>query len=547
MKQNEITNDAPVTGRKGLKAFLFRKFDESETSFVDLLMITLGGGFSGFILHKTFSPDGVMGLTTILAMLVASGLFFALKHYRVFANEHLITFAGGLIIGSSLYETLLNSIVFSESGVNILTGIIITIVLIIPVFLVKNISEKYQNTIVFTSITFAGYLIYKILSAPTINAVGIVGLLLLISLVVLTKFKVIPGAIVMGFIMGDLLGFLLIPGFVTFTKMHPIVTLVMGLAIFLALIMIRTFSANVSFKVGTVLLAVFIFVIMAGIFISLVYESDMSLKKFGISFLWKNAWNPVTGEFGALTSIFGTLLSTLLAMFIAVPLSLIIALFLVELAPPSISKPVGGAIELLAAIPSIIFGMWGLFVFAPYMAEHVQPFLTNVFGDIPLLKTLFTGPPIGIGMLTAGIILALMILPFVSAVMRDVFAMVPAVVKESAYGMGSTTWEVTRKVTMKYGIKGLVGASFLGLGRAIGETMAVTFVIGNSHTIDLSLFTTSNTIASTLANEFAEASEDLYLSALMHLGLVLFVMTIIVQIIAQLWVRKINKSMGGGL
>ena len=297
------------------------------------------------------------------------------------------------------------------------------------------------------------------------------------------------------------------------------------------------------FKGITIFSAGLVFVVMIGILIQLIGSSSLSLHKFGFGFLTSNKWNPVLEEFGAASSVFGTLVSTLIAMLIAVPLSLVIALFLVELAPPVISKPVGGAIELLAAIPSIIYGMWGLFVFAPFMADHIQPFLGETLGFIPL----FSGPPMGIGMLTAGMILALMILPFITAVMRDVFHMVPSVVKESAHGMGSTTWEVTKKVTMKYGVKGLLGASFLGLGRAIGETMAVTFVIGNDHTISHSLFAPSNSIASTLANEFTEASEPMYLSALVELGLVLFVVTLIIQIIAQLWVKRLQKQMGAGL
>jgi len=227
-------------------------------------------------------------------------------------------------------------------------------------------------------------------------------------------------------------------------------------------------------------------------------------------------------------------------MVLAVPLSLVIALFLVELAPPALSKPVGYAIELLAAIPSIIYGMWGLFVFAPFMSAYIQPALAGYFGFLPL----FSGPPMGIGMLSAGIILALMILPYISAVMREVFSMVPAVVKESAYGMGATTWEVTYKVTVRYGLRGLLGASFLGLGRAIGETMAVTFVIGNDHRLGLSLFSPGNTIASTLANEFAEASAPIYLSSLMELGLILFLITLLIQMLAQLWLHRLQKGTG---
>jgi phosphate transport system permease protein len=294
------------------------------------------------------------------------------------------------------------------------------------------------------------------------------------------------------------------------------------------------------FKIVAIAMAAFVILIMIGLLLELIQGSGLALKKFGLGFLKSSEWNPVTENFGALSSIFGTFVSTMIAMLIAVPLGLLISIFLVEIAHPMLSKPAGAAIELLAAVPSIIFGMWGLFVFAPYMADHIQPFLNDKLGFIPL----FQGPPIGIGMLSAGIILALMILPFISSVMRDVFKMVPPVLKESAYGMGSTTWEVTRKVTVRYGIKGLIGASFLGLGRAIGETMAVTFVIGNKHSISLSLFDPGNTIASTLANEFAEASEPLYLSSLIYLGLTLFVMTLIVQVFAQLWLKRVHKKMG---
>jgi phosphate transport system permease protein len=231
-------------------------------------------------------------------------------------------------------------------------------------------------------------------------------------------------------------------------------------------------------------------------------------------------------------------------MLFAVPLSFVIALFLVEMAHPLLSGIVGQAIDLLAAIPSIIYGMWGLFILAPFMQDHVQPVLGKYLGFLPLFK----GPPMGIGMFTAGVILALMILPFIAAVMRDVFRMVPPVVKESAYGVGSTTWEVTRKVTMKYGLQGILGGLFLGLGRAIGETMAVTFVIGNSHHISASLFESGNSIASTLANEFAEAvSQPIFNSTLIELGLVLFLVTFAIQVLAQLWLNKVRKSAGGGL
>ena len=232
--------------------------------------------------------------------------------------------------------------------------------------------------------------------------------------------------------------------------------------------------------------------------------------------------------------MYGTIVSTLIAMLIAVPLSIAIALFLVELARPRVSKVVGTMIELLAAIPSIIYGMWGMFVFAPFMAKYVQPLLQGTLGFLPL----FQGPPMGLGMLTAGIILAFMILPFICAITRDVFQLVPNVVKESAHGMGATTWEVTYKVTIPYGLVGIIGALFLGLGRALGETMAITFVIGNAHNISASLFAPGNSIASILANEFTEATTAMYISSLIELGLVLFVITYLVQVLAQFMLRR---------
>ncbi len=283
-----------------------------------------------------------------------------------------------------------------------------------------------------------------------------------------------------------------------------------------------------------------ILLVMAGILIELVRNSALAMRKLGLGFLTSAAWDPVAGKFGALSSIYGTIASTLIALIIAVPMSLVVALFLVELAPKRLSGLFGTAIELLAAIPSIIYGMWGLFVFAPFMADHVQPWLGKYLGFLPL----FQGPPMGIGMLTAGVILALMVLPFISSVMRDVLRMVPPVMKESAYGLGATTWEVTRDVSIRYGFKGMVGAVFLGLGRAIGETMAVTFVIGNGHKLATSLFSAGNSIASTLANEFTEADTALYLSALVELGLVLFVITALFQAVAQVWL-KIAARRGG--
>ena len=251
----------------------------------------------------------------------------------------------------------------------------------------------------------------------------------------------------------------------------------------------------------------------------------------------------MTQEFGGLSSIYGTLVSTLIAMVIAVPLSLAIALFLVELAPPRVSRVVGTMIELLAAIPSIIYGMWGMFVFAPFMARYVQPLLQGTLGFLPL----FQGPPMGIGMLTAGIILAFMVLPFICAITRDVFQLVPPVVKESAFGMGATTWEVTYKVTIPYGLVGIIGAVFLGLGRALGETMAVTFVIGNAHRISASLFAPGNTIASTLANEFSEATEPDLRQLLDRPGAGAVLITYLVQVVAQMMLRRMYHAWSVGL
>lgn len=300
-------------------------------------------------------------------------------------------------------------------------------------------------------------------------------------------------------------------------------------------------KADPAFRWVTAFCALSVFVIMGGLFVELVDHSKLSIQKFGLGFLTSQTWNPVIEEFGAASSIFGTLASTAIAMLLAAPLSLVIVVFLVELAPPAVSSVVGSAIELLAAIPSIIYGMWGMFVFAPFVARHVQPALGKYLGSLPL----FQGPPIGIGMMTAGIILALMILPFISAVARDSLRMVPATVKESGYGMGGTTWEVTRRVSLPYCRLGVVGAMFLGLGRAVGETMAVTFVIGNKHTISASLFSPGNSIASTLANEFAEAAEPMYLSALVELGLVLLAVTLVIQVIAQLWLSRMVGMTGG--
>ena len=299
-------------------------------------------------------------------------------------------------------------------------------------------------------------------------------------------------------------------------------------------------SGEIPFRIFTVTAAMLIPIIMFSIIISLVSNSMESIHKFGWSFLSTNDWNPVIGSFGALASMFGTVISSLIAMLIAVPASFLIALFLVEIAPKRLKTPVRYGIETLAAIPSIIYGMWGLFVIAPLLADHVQPFLTEHLGFIPL----FDGPPMGIGMLNAGIVLALMILPYMTSVMRDVFSMVPGHLREAVFGMGATTWEVVSKITVRYSFKGMMGALFLGLGRAVGETMAITFVIGNDHSISSSLFMPATTIASTLANEFTEASENLYLSSLFELGLILLAINIIVVVVGELWIKNVSKGRG---
>lgn len=288
------------------------------------------------------------------------------------------------------------------------------------------------------------------------------------------------------------------------------------------------------FRGVTGLFAAGVVVLFAAILVVLWIESRPAIDAFGFGFLTSTDWNPVTNKFGAVIAIVGTLISTLIAMVIAIPISIGIAIYLSEIAPHWLRGPVGIAIELLAAIPSIVFGMWGLFVISPLMADHIQPALKEVLGFLPF----FSGPTMGIGMLTAGLILALMIIPFISSVSRDVFMMTPQPLKEAAYGLGCTTWEVVRDVVLPYGKKGVVGAIFLGLGRALGETMAVTFVIGNAYHLSMSLFAPGNSIASTLANEFTEADSDVYLGSLIELGLVLFVITFVILGAAQLWLRS---------
>jgi phosphate transport system permease protein len=302
--------------------------------------------------------------------------------------------------------------------------------------------------------------------------------------------------------------------------------------------------ADKAFEWLTRTFAFLVFSILAAILVTLVLGSTLSLQKYGVSFFWRDSWDPVKEEFGALVPIYGTLLTSLIAMLIGVPVSFGIAIFLTELAPNWLKRPLGTAIELLAAIPSIIYGMWGLFVFAPLFQSYVQPVLIGAFGGMPGLNKLFEGPPIGIGMLTAGLILSIMVIPFIAAVMRDVFELVPPMLKESAYGLGATTWEVVWQLVLPYTKVGVIGGIMLGLGRALGETMAVTFVIGNAHRLAASLMAPGNSIASALANEFTEAVGDLYFASLIELGLILFIITTIVLALSKLLLMRLARHEG---
>jgi phosphate transport system permease protein len=299
-----------------------------------------------------------------------------------------------------------------------------------------------------------------------------------------------------------------------------------------------------AFHYVTCIAAIIVLVILAGVIIALIVGAIPALRTFGANFLISQRWNPVTENFGALAPVYGTLVTSLIAMAIAVPLGLLIAVFLTELCPKWLKRPIGIAIELLAGIPSIIYGIWGLFVLAPFLQATLQPFLIGLFDNVPVLSSLFAGPPYGIGMLTAGLILAIMVLPFVTSISRDVFEAVPPVLKEAAYGIGCTTWEVVRHVVLPYARVGVIGGFMLGLGRALGETMAVTFVIGNAHRISPSLLAPGTTISATIANEFTEAVGDIYTSSLIALGLILFVMTFIVIAAARYMLLRIERRNG---
>jgi phosphate transport system permease protein len=301
---------------------------------------------------------------------------------------------------------------------------------------------------------------------------------------------------------------------------------------------------DVAFKSITQISAIMVLALLAGVMLSLLHGSLPAWRTFGLEFLITEKWNPVTEKFGALAPIYGTIVTSTIAMLIGVPISLGIAIFLTEICPERLRRTIGTAIELLAGIPSIIYGIWGLFVFAPWFQVHVQPFLIDTFANIPILNQLFAGPPYGIGMLTAGLILAIMVLPFITSITREVFDTVPPVLKEAAYGIGCTRWEVVRRVVIPFTRVGIIGAVMLGLGRALGETMAVTFVIGNAHKIFPSILAPGTTISAAIANEFTEAVGDLYTSSLIALGLILFFITFIVLAAARLMLMRIAQKEG---
>ena len=301
---------------------------------------------------------------------------------------------------------------------------------------------------------------------------------------------------------------------------------------------------DLRFRLLTLAAALLVVAIFLGVLTALILGAWPAIKAFGVAFLWTEKWNPVTEKFGALGPIYGTLITSGLAMVIAVPVGIGIAIFLTELCPGALKRPISIAIELLAGIPSIIYGIWGLFILAPFLQSTIQPWLIDLFANVPVLSSLFEGPPYGIGIFTAALILSIMILPFISAVTRDVFETVPSMLKEAAYGLGCTTWEVMWHVVLPYARTGVVGGAMLALGRALGETMAITFVIGNAHRISASLFAPGTTISAAIANEFTEALGDLYVPSLIELGLILFFITFVVLAAAQLMLRHLETSEG---
>ena len=304
----------------------------------------------------------------------------------------------------------------------------------------------------------------------------------------------------------------------------------------------RLAASDSAFRILTQTAAYSVLILLSGVIISLIIGSVPAFKEFGLSFLTTEVWNPVTEKFGAMSPIYGTIVTSILALLLAVPVGLGIAIFLTELCPMPLRRPIGIAVELLAGIPSIIYGIWGLFFLAPFVQTWIQPPLIAAFEHVPLLSTLFAGPPYGIGILTASFVLAIMILPFITAVSRDVFETVPPVLREAAFGVGCTTWEVVRNVVIPFTRVGVIGGVMLGLGRALGETMAVTFVIGNAHRITGSILSPGTTISATIANEFTEAVGDIYTSSLIALGLILFVITFFVLAAARLLLMRIEKK-----
>jgi phosphate transport system permease protein len=299
------------------------------------------------------------------------------------------------------------------------------------------------------------------------------------------------------------------------------------------------------FRHLTFLFALLVLLILGGVIVALIDGALPALRTFGVSFLFSDVWNPVTEKFGALAPVYGTLVTSAIAMLVGIPVAFGVAVFITEICTIWLKRPLATMIELLAAIPSIIYGIWGLFVFAPFVQQYIQPNLIASLGQIPGFGALFAGPPLGIGVLTAGFILAIMVLPFISSIMRDVFETVPAILKESAYGLGATRSEVVRQIVLPYTRIGVVGGIMLGLGRALGETMAVTFVIGNAHRISVSILQPGTTISASLANEFTEAVGDLYLSSLIALGFILFVITFIVLAIAKMMLLRLEQRAGG--
>ena len=306
----------------------------------------------------------------------------------------------------------------------------------------------------------------------------------------------------------------------------------------------RAGIGDIIFRALTFFFGLVVLLVLGGVIVSLLIGARPALERFGFSFVFAEAWNPVTEKFGALAPIYGTLVTSAIAMLVGIPVAFGVAMFITELCPNWLKRPLSTMIELLAAIPSIIYGIWGLFVLAPFVQDHIEPALINTLGALPGIGLLFEGPPLGIGVLTAGFILAVMVLPFISSIMRDVFDTVPPLLKESAYGLGATTTEVMLRIVLPYTRIGVIGGILLGLGRALGETMAVTFVIGNSHRIHASILQPGTTISAALANEFTEAVGDIYLSSLIALGLILFFITFIVLAIAKALLIRLEQQAG---